>query len=284
MLYLISAIIISTSIFITFKFFKRFKIDNFQAITVNYVIASAFGFLIYSGDFTFATILQRTWFPHALIAGVLFICVFLLFALSSQKAGVALTAVSSKMSVIIPVIFGVILYNDSMNFLKIIGILAALIAFYLTLKKNNKIKVYSRYLILPVLLFLGNGITDAFLKYSEHNFISNETVLFLATVFTISLIICIGISTGRYFIFKQKIHIRNIIGGIILGFLNFGTTYYLIMAMGVFQSTVLFPVQNVGIVVLSALAGFIIFREKLSVINWSGILLSIIAILLIAFA
>ena len=284
MLYLISAIIISTSIFITFKFFNRFKIDNFQAITVNYVIASAFGFLIYSGDFTFATILQRTWFPHALIAGVLFICVFLLFALSSQKAGVALTAVSSKMSVIIPVIFGVILYNDSMNFLKIIGILAALIAFYLTLKKNNKIKVYSRYLILPVLLFLGNGITDAFLKYSEHNFISNETVLFLATVFTISLIICIGISTGRYFIFKQKIHIRNIIGGIILGFLNFGTTYYLIMAMGVFQSTVLFPVQNVGIVVLSALAGFIIFREKLSVINWSGILLSIIAILLIAFA
>ena len=284
MLYLISAIIISTSIFITFKFFKRFKIDNFQAITVNYVIASAFGFLIYSGDFTFATILQRTWFPHALIAGILFICVFLLFALSSQKAGVALTAVSSKMSVIIPVIFGVILYNDSMNFLKIIGILAALIAFYLTLKKNNKIKVYSRYLILPVLLFLGNGITDAFLKYSEHNFISNETVLFLAIVFTISLIICICISTGRYFIFKQKIHIRNIIGGIILGFLNFGTTYYLIMAMGVFQSTVLFPVQNVGIVVLSALAGFIIFREKLSVINWSGILLSIIAILLIAFA
>ncbi len=284
MLYLISAIIISTSIFITFKFFKRFKIDNFQAITVNYVIASAFGFLIYSGDFTFAAIPQRTWFPHALIAGVLFICVFLLFALSSQKAGVALTAVSSKMSVIIPVIFGVILYNDSMNFIKIIGILAALIAFYLTLKKNNKIKVYSRYLILPVLLFLGNGITDAFLKYSEHNFISNETILFLVTVFTISLIICIGISTGRYFIFKQKIRLRNIIGGIILGFLNFGTTYYLIMAMGVFQSTVLFPVQNVGIVVLSALAGFIIFREKLSVINWTGILLSIIAILLIAFA
>ena len=284
MLYLISAIIISTSIFITFKFFKRFEIDNFQAITVNYIIASAFGFLIYSGDFTFATILQRTWFPYALIAGVLFICVFLLFALSSQKAGVALTAVSSKMSVIIPVIFGVILCNDSMNFIKIIGILAALIAFYLTLKKNNKIKVYSKYLVLPVLLFLGNGITDAFLKYSEHNFISNETVLFLATVFTISLIICIGISTGRYFMFKQKIHLRNIIGGIILGFLNFGTTYYLIMAMGVFQSTVLFPVQNVGIVVLSALAGFIIFREKLSVINWSGILLSIIAILLIAFA
>ena len=84
--------------------------------------------------------------------------------------------------------------------------------------------------------------------------------------------------------FKQKIHLRNIIGGMILGFLNFGTTYYLIMAMGVFQSTVLFPVQNVGIVVLSALAGFIIFKEKLSVINWIGILLSIIAILLIAFA
>ncbi|MCD4773287.1 MAG: DMT family transporter [Bacteroidales bacterium] len=284
MLYLISAIIISSGILVLFKFFKKIGIDNMQAITINYLIGVIFGFLVYPNEFSVRSIIEAPWLPYAIISGVLFIITFLLFAYSSQKAGVAITAVSSKMSVIIPVCLGVILLDDSMGILKITGIIAALFAFYFTLKKGKKLKVSSAYFYLPFFLFLGNGTIDSILKYTEHHFVKDDTLLFLSTIFFISLMIGIIISTIKFFKNKQKLKLKNVIGGSILGLMNFSTTYFLIMAMGVFQSSVLFPINNVGIVALSALAGLIIFKEKLSLINWIGILFSIFAILLISFS
>ncbi len=253
-----------------------------QAITINYAVGLIFGLLIYPDEFSLNSIPQMPWFIFAIIAGVFFILNFLLFALSSQKAGIAITAVSSKMSVVIPVSLGIVVLGDSIGILKIIGIFAALFAFYLTLKKNQKITFSSEYFYFPFLLFLGNGIIDSLLKYTEHKYVNDDTILFLSTIFFVSLIIGIIICSSRFFINKRKIKLKNVIGGSILGLMNFGTTYFLIMAMGMFQSSVLFPINNVGIVALSALSGLIIFKEKLSLINWIGILLSIFAILLIS--
>ena len=39
-----------------------------------------------------------------------------------------------------------------------------------------------------------------------------------------------------------------------------------------------------GIVLFSAIAAFIFFKERLSLLNWTGIMLAIVAIGLIAFA
>jgi drug/metabolite transporter (DMT)-like permease len=52
--------------------------------------------------------------------------------------------------------------------------------------------------------------------------------------------------------------------------------------MEYFDSSLMFPVRNTGIVVLSALAGYFVFNEKLNRTNWTGILLAVVAILLVA--
>jgi len=49
------------------------------------------------------------------------------------------------------------------------------------------------------------------------------------------------------------------------------------------QSSVLYPINNMGIVGISALFGILIFKEKINLINFIGILLAIAAIALIAF-
>ena len=48
-------------------------------------------------------------------------------------------------------------------------------------------------------------------------------------------------------------------------------------------SSVILPVNNMGIVLFSALVAFILFKEKLSWLNWTGILVALIAIAMIAF-
>lgn len=161
MIYLFIAIVTSTLIIITFRIFKHFNIEIVQAISVNYLVASSFGFLIASGNFSSENIINSNWFPYAIMVGLTLIIAFNFFALSAQKAGVAVTAISSRMSVVIPVILGFILFGDNYNLIKIIGIILALAAFYLTFKKKEKISFQKKNLILSIFLFLAVGTNDS---------------------------------------------------------------------------------------------------------------------------
>lgn len=277
-------VLFSSLIFVIFKFFDRYKIDNFQAISINYLVASISGILIVGSEFQYDIIIQKPWIAHAAFIGFIFIITFVLFALSSQKAGVAITAVFSKMSVVIPVIAGIFLYNESINLLKILGIISTFAAFILIFYKKEKSKIIWALIFLPIIIFFANGLIDTSLKYIEFNLINDDYTLFLTMIFLIAFIMSFIISIVIYLRTKKPFSIQTLIGGSILGLLNYATTYFMLMAMNQFQSNVLFPVQNVGIVMMSALFGLVLFREKLSKTNWIGILLSILAILLIAFA
>lgn len=284
MWFLILTIIQSTAIFVVLKLFDRFRIDNWQALTTNYIVATLFGFIIYDGDISPDGILAHDWFWFSIPLGFTFIATFFIFALSAQKIGVALTSVASKMSVVVPVLAGLVLLNESINLLAGLGVGLALLAFYLTLGQGESRSFPKKYVILPVLLFLGNGINDTLMKYSEYHHVEggNDLILFLSVVFFTAMILGLIISLARYIDSKKPILVRNIIAGIILGLINFGSTFYILKAMGVFESSVVFPITNAGIVSLSALTGYFFFREKLSLKNWIGIGLAIIAILLIA--
>ena len=167
MIYLILAIVFSTSIVISFKLFARYSIDNLQAITVNYLFAAILGLLMYKGDLSLSDIPSSPWLPFSGIIGITFITVFFVFALSAQKAGIAVTSVSSKMSVVIPVSIGIMAYGELLTTVKLAGIIASLLAFYLTFRKKEKVKADWRILILPVLLFLGNGANDTLTKHAQ---------------------------------------------------------------------------------------------------------------------
>lgn len=284
MVYLLLTILQSTAIFVVFKLFNRFRIDNWQAISINYIVATLFGLVIYRGDLRPEVILGKDWFEFAIILGITFISTFFIFALSAQKVGVALTSVASKMSVVIPVVAGLILLHETIGWLAGSGIIIALLAFYLTLGGGRQRSFPSKYVILPVLLFLGNGVNDTIMKYAEHHYVDdiNDRILFLTLVFLTSLVLGIVITVKRYYDRRVIITLHSVVGGSILGLINFGSTYYILKAMDLFASSVVFPITNAGIVTLSTLIGWSVFREKLSMRNWIGIMLAIAAIIMIA--
>lgn len=283
MLHLLSAILLSTSILILFRYFKQYGINNLQAIIVNYIVAASTGFFAYKGTFNAHGIIQASWFPVAIILGLLFIGVFFLFALSSQKAGVAITAVASRMSVVIPVAGGILLFGDQSGVLKSLGLALALTAIYFILKKEGKTGNKRNAMILPLLIFIGTGANDLIMKYAEHHFLEGDLMLFLATIFSISFLIGIVILTHQLHNQQTKLHWKHLLAGIILGFTNFGSTYFLIRSMSDFESSVLFPVVNAGVVSAAAIADRILFKEHFSWINWIGIGLAIVSIALISF-
>lgn len=287
MIYLILSILASTAIFVIFKLFNRFKINTLQAIVVNYITASIFGILSYDSEINASEILDSNWFYGAIFLGFLFISVFNLMALTAQRNGLSVASVAGKMSVIIPVVFGLYAYNESLGFQKLIGIILALFAVYLTAVKAKSSISTRQGLLLPFLLFLGSGVIDASIKYFETAYVpENGIPIFSATIFacagSIGFLILIYKALNKSF----KFEIKNVFGGVILGAINYYSIIYLLKALQYegFESSTLFTVNNVAIVMVSTLLGLFLFKESISKRNWIGISLAIVSILLVTLA
>ena len=285
MTYLFISICVSSFLFVILKLFDILKINTLQAIVVNYLIAASLGFYFSDISVSIEKIPSQPWFLGAFLLGVLFIIVFNLMALTSQKNGLSVASVSSKMSVVIAIIFGVLYYDESLSFIKFIGILLALIAVYLTStkEKDSSLNQNSGFLF-PILLFFGSGAIDTSLKYVETTFVQDGGVpLFSATIFACAFIF------GSLFLASQKFkglvvfEFKNILGGILLGVPNYFSIVYLLKALSTegMESSTTFTINNVGIVILSTLFGMMLFKEKITIKNWLGIVVAILSIIMV---
>lgn len=287
MIYLLLSILISTGLFVIFKYFGICKVDVLKAIFINYIVAFILGFTFAERDFSVVEIPNQPWFLGALFLGALFVSIFFVMAMTAQKNGVSVASVAGKMSVVIPVFFGVFLYNESVTVLKIVGIVIALIAVYLASVKEDKIAAKNAGLLFPVLLFLGSGTIDTTLKYVETNYVDKADV----SVFSGSLFAIAAFFAGIILIIKaikkrEKFGIKNCIAGLILGVPNYFSIVFLIKALQTegFESSTLFTINNVGIVILSTLVGILIFKEQFSIKNKLGVALAILGIVIVALA
>lgn len=285
MIYLLLSIAASSLIFVVFKLFAEYKVNTLHAIIVNYFVAATCGILLYDGSTTVAMIPAQTWFYASAALGVLFILVFNLMAITTQRSGLSVVSVATKMSVVIPILFGVFYYKETLGIYKIIGILCALVAVYLaSAKEKDNITIKKANLIFPILVFLGSGTIDTSLKYIEGAYVNDKDVpIFSATIFGAAA--CIGLLIICYQVLTKKINFefKNVIAGICLGVPNYFSIYTLVQALRQpqFDSSTLFTINNVAIVMVSTLLGILLFKEKLLTKNWVGIGLSVISILLV---
>lgn len=286
MIYLLLSILSSSFIFVMFKLFRRFEINTMQAIVINYYIACLVGFFGFIIDTDITQIPEKSWFPGTILLGILFIVVFNLAAITTQRSGLSVVSVATKMSVAIPVLFGILYFNESSGSIKIIGIILALAAVYLTsIKSREGIPINKKNLIFPVLVFLGSGIIDTSIKYLETSYVSKTDVaLFSSSIFFVAGIIGTGILIVQGFMGTLRITGKNILGGIVLGIPNYFSIYFLVMALRSegFESSSIFTINNVAIVLVSTVLGIALFKERLIPKNWIGIAMAIISILLVA--
>lgn len=283
MIYLILSVLFSSSLFVIFKLFDKYKVDNFQAIVVNYFVAFLVGYSLMDNSLEVTSAIDFPWFFGAVILGILFISIFYVMAMTAQTGGLSVASVAAKMSVVIPIIFGVILYNESLGFFKLIGIVLALIAVYLTAYKKGAMNLNSSLIIFVLILFVGSGILDTLVKYIETTYVSkNELEFYTATIFLVAGLAGIFIFLYQLILKKMKLNFRSVFGGIVLGIPNYFSIYFLLKALQhpLLESSTVFTINNVLIVMVTSLLGVVLFKEYLSVRNKLGILLSIVAILM----
>jgi drug/metabolite transporter (DMT)-like permease len=291
MIFLFLSIVVNALLIIAFKIFPRFGINSFQAITANYYTASILGFLLSGLNPLTHHSGREIWLMPVIVLGFMFISLFYLISLTTEKIGISVASVSNKMSVVIPVSIAVFLYDEKLSLLQISGIVLAIVAVIFVSLRNgqeNGPKVSGWLKIgLPAILFVGCGALDALINYLQFKVVdaqtSNEFLLsfgfsIAGILGTIALLILVA--SG-----KQQFHGKSIMTGLLLGIPNFFSMFLVMLGLqsGFLQASEFFSINNIGIVVLASAIGYFGMGEELSAMNKGGIALSVLAIVMLAF-
>ena len=264
MIHLFATILSSTSIFVIFRLAKNYSCKISNLITINYFVATLFGFGIFT-HFNFHEFNDsKSWLTSGIVLGTLFIIMFFLIGKSSQKAGITITTLANKLSLVFPVLFSIIWFNEKTTALKFVGFFTAVLAIFLTIYKKDIKRTNLLYFFLPIAIFIGSGITDSVVKYAQAVKISpDESGIFSCVVFLAAFIIATVISLLNKNRSKILSHSPTLVLGILLGLVNFGSLFFIINALNKsnLNSSLVFVIVNMSIVILSALIGILFFKE-----------------------
>jgi drug/metabolite transporter (DMT)-like permease len=223
---------------------------------------------------------------YALLLGGLFILTFNIMSKTVTYFGIMISSVTQKMSLIAPIMIGLLFYAENLTVFRIIGIIAAMgaiVVINMPFQKDQEQKRKWIFWLYPLLTWLLSSIIDAAFYLLGKSTESKQSALFLATLFGTAA------TLGILFMIIQKI--KNAVSipwhilpyGILLGIPNFMSIHYLMKAIGQgWDASLMFPINNVGIIAISMLGALLIFKEKADKYKLMGVTLAISAVLIIA--
>jgi len=281
MLYILLSICCSVIVSVLLKLAKRYHIDVLQAVTWNYSMAILLTWLFFKPQLSQA---QSVHFNIYLLIGLLLPVGFLIIATSIRYTGIVRTDVAQRLSLLIPLLSAFLIFHESTNTLKLVGLGVGLIAIICSIpwqQKSNRRSSGASWLYL-LLVFGGFGAIDVLFKQiALFKDVPYTTSLFI--IYILSFIISLVFLAVHIYRKKTKFSWPHILIGWVLGVANFGNILFYLkahQALANSPSTV-FAAMNIGVIVLAASIGFIVFKEKLSFLNKIGIALALIAIVII---
>lgn len=153
--------------------------------------------------------------------------------------------------------------------------------------KEKQKSVPLKWYIFCFLTFVTTGSIGVMQRWHQSTEYKNELDEFLVIAFICSTIT----SVIGYFISKNKaekeykINSKGIamiiIFGIISAFCVAANNKLNLYLSGIMDTAVFFPVVNGGGLVLTSVAAFVIFREKLTLQKWIGLIIGILSVVLI---
>ncbi|MCR8968435.1 EamA family transporter [Facklamia sp. 7083-14-GEN3] len=300
MFYLFLATVCSASIALLFKYANQFNVNQYLVTCANYLTAFAISlFMIVSKDLLvglektnnfmaeFSLLLTQESYKLSAyssviwailvgcIAGVFFFSSFIYYQKSIKENGVALSGTFSKLGILIPMLFSILIWREYPTNLQWIGIILSIISILIV---NLSPKTLDKFDLKPtiILLFLLNGMAEFSNKiYQNYGLIEYKNV-FLLFVFLIAFLISL------FFIIKEKVKfkLRDFLIGLAVGIPNLFTSYFLIQSLETVKTSVAFPIFSVGSIVIINLGGYFIFKEQLANKNKFAIGLIIVALVL----
>lgn len=302
MIYLFLAILCSSSIAIIFKYSEGNNLNRYAVTSINYLTAfivslvmalkenlfdisegifnkflNEFANVVIHNEGSFSAEASFVWaILVGVSAGIFFFSSFIYYQHSVRENGVGLSGAFSKLGILVPMAFSIILWKEIPGPIQWIGIILSLSSIVIvnTSFNSNLLKNIRKNL---VLLFLLGGIAEfsnkIFQKYGLLEFKSIFLFFVFFSAFCISL----------YFTYKNnnKITKDDIITGFMVGIPNLFSSFFLILALNYLKTSVVFPLYSAGTIIVISIVGSLIFKEKLVRREKISIIMTILALILI---
>lgn len=235
------------------------------------------------------------------VLGVVFGIITALQLISNLKAMElgpwSYTSVITSLAMLIPTLSGAIFWNEDITLIQIIGIIFMVVCFVLSVDKNSDVKKANlKWLLYCLVAFATSGLIGVMQKIHQTSSHKDELNGFLVMAFAVSFVYS-AVNVAMIYLKRGKREKNQvqfegenkkklytllsfalmIICGVCTA-MNHKLNLYLSGAM---DSAVFFPVFNGSVLVLTVVMAVVLFRERLSLKKWIGVIFGSIAVMLL---
>lgn len=218
--------------------------------------------------------------------------VFQFFYISAFSRGkTSITMVINNFSMLIPVLFSVIMFQESFGLIRIAATVLVIISFFLTVKDGSEKSDGKNargfdliWLVCTLLALVSGGFAFCAQKWyaavaDEFQFIEFVSISYMtASLISVASIAVLGIKDKKINVKPTRsVVISACLAGLVLGVFQCILTY----APSVLDATVLYPAYNCGASVLMTVVGAVFFKERCCIRQYIGIGIGAVAIVLL---
>lgn len=299
MIFLIFAILFSSSLNVIFKFSEKSESNRLAVNFFNFLGATLISLIFVSKQI----ISDTEWLPAffsgfgqaaakssgfiqitpsvlalfiGLLNGFLYYGAFYVLQISTSRNGSAMTATFNKLGVMVPAVLSVVFFHEVPEALQIVGVVVALLAIMIIYFKKEENSVVTLKTALFATFFLG-GFADFTSKIYQVYGTEGFQNLFLFFTFLFALIV-----TGVFMLVKDRRMKRtDVVFGLISGIPSQFISLFLLRALTSIPAFVVFPLYSVGVILVVNIINLLFFKEKLTARQFFAIGLIVVAVVLL---
>ena len=212
---------------------------------------------------------------------------FLLFTQITEIKAMKLGSASMTIRIysggfLLPIAYGYLFANEIISPLRIVGIVIMIAAMVFIIRPRKNGSVSPTWAVMSFLSMIGSGMIAVTQKHHQNTMYADELAvfvtlgLFFAAVFSF-VIACVKKPTIKPSRLTGKDITFVLMSGVCIGALNLLNLFL----AGKIDAAVQFPVYNIGCMILTALFGAFVLKEKHTKSQYAGFVLGCLSIVLI---
>jgi drug/metabolite transporter (DMT)-like permease len=272
-IYLVLTILCQTAMTFCMKYADKKSSNRFALMTFCYAVCTIVGYIFLKSKELFPNNIYTNFTMLLAVLNGIILTIGLYANIKSVTLnGAPLTAMFSKLGVLIPTIVSIFIFNERPSFLQVIGIVAAVFAIvYLYMPvsgggtnnkdfEDNKKKPGSHITnaILLLIIFMIEGSQN--LNSKIYNEYAGDGMKDYYTFYT--FLVCLVISLVLMLRQNREITGKDIMGGIIIGVPNVLILVFTLSAVALLPASIIFPASSAGVILLVNIINFLLYHEK----------------------
>ena len=257
MIYLLLAILSSAMIAIVMRIAQPKVSNPTGLLAANYIFCTLFAAILSVP--ALSSNLQG--FPLAAglgaVNGFIYLGGFALMQWSTRHNGVVLSSIFMKLGILVSMLVSVVWFQELPTALQAAGFALAVAAIIVINYSKGTSLSRSSWVLLIMLCMSGMG--DVMSKVYEVYGNPEIENIFLLITFISALVLCLLLMAHK----KERLGLRELGYGALLGIPNFLCSAFILKALGSIPAVIVFPTYSVATILVVALAGLLVFREKL---------------------